>query len=73
MIDETKIIQRWRAKTGEPFAYITISPFGVFRVTKSVERGRQVEDELYASGNYFRIEECEKFKQLIKDIFKNRI
>jgi len=73
MIDETKIIQRWRAKAGEPFAYITISPFGVFRVTKTIERGRQVEDELWNSGNYFRIEESEKFKQFIKEIFKSRI
>lgn len=64
---------RWRAKENEVYCYITINPFGVFRITKSVDRRKQVDDELYNAGNYFRVEEVDKFKKLIQGIFKNRI
>ena len=65
--------QRWRAKENEVYCYITINPFGVFRITKYVDRRKQVDDELYNAGNYFRVEEVDKFKKLIQGIFKNRL
>ena len=64
---------KWRAKEGDTYCYITINPFGVFRITKSVDRRKQVDKELYNAGNYFRVEEVDKFKKLIQGIFKNRI
>ena len=64
---------KWRAKENEVYCYITINPFGVFRITKSVDRRKQVDEELYNAGNYFRVEEVDKFKKLIQGIFKNRI
>lgn len=64
---------RWRAKENEVYCYITINPFGVFRITKSVDRRKQVDEELWVSGNYFMVEEAPKFAKLIKEIFKNRI
>ena len=71
--ETSPIKQRWRAKEGEQYCYITINPFGVFRITKTFEHDKQVDKELWNSGNYFMIEEAPKFAKLIKEIFKNRI
>lgn len=70
---ETKIIpERWRAEKGAEYTYITISPFGDFRINKAFDYRHPQDERLYDSGNYFRKSEVAKFNDILKAIFKNR-
>ena len=71
--DTLPIKERWRAKEGEQFAYITINSFGQVHITKAYDNRKQAENRLYESGDYFQMSEVHRFSEILKTIIKNRI